>query len=166
MLAWISARRSSRAGAHPSVVDGVDGIELPTLLAEGPRRMQSLVLNTSNPPEAAWRMTHQTTTSTSGCWPAVTDNQSLGVSCISDVDGSRRAAGDGPRLHRHPYEEFFVVQEGSATFTAGDDVIEARGDQVVVVPAGEAHKFVNSGAGRLRQVDINASDHLITEWLE
>ena len=43
--------------------------------------------------------------------------------------------GSGPRLHRHPYEEVFVVQEGSATFTAGDDVIEATGEQVVVVPA-------------------------------
>src|ERR687891_1159379 len=64
--------------------------------------------------------------------------------------------GDGPRLHRHPYEEVFVVQEGSATFTAGDDVIEARGGQVVVVAAGVAHKFVNSGDGRLRQVDIHA----------
>ena len=38
-----------------------------------------------------------------------------------------------------------MVQEGSATFTAGDDVIEATGGQVVVVPAGVAHKFVNSG---------------------
>ena len=56
--------------------------------------------------------------------------------------------GGGSRLHRHPYEEVFVVQEGSATFTAGDDVIEATGGQVVVVPAGVAHKFVNSGAGR------------------
>src|SRR5215213_9729762 len=40
------------------------------------------------------------------------------------------------------------------------------GGQVVVVPAGVAHKFVNSGAGRLRQVDIHASDHFVTEWLE
>jgi quercetin dioxygenase-like cupin family protein len=23
--------------------------------------------------------------------------------------------GDGPRLHRHPYEEVFVVQEGEAS---------------------------------------------------
>ena len=74
--------------------------------------------------------------------------------------------GSGPRLHRHPYEEVFVVQEGSATFTAGDEVIEARGGQVVVVPAGVAHKFVNSGAGPLRQVDIHASERFITEWLE
>jgi len=62
--------------------------------------------------------------------------------------------GGGPKLHRHPYEEVFVVQEGTATFTAGEEVIEASGGQVVVVPAGVPHKFVNSGTGRLRQVDI------------
>ena len=74
--------------------------------------------------------------------------------------------GSGPRLHKHPYEEVFVVQEGKATFTAGDDVIEAKAGQVVVVPAGVAHKFVNSGAGRLRQIDIHASERFVTEWLE
>ena len=74
--------------------------------------------------------------------------------------------GSGPKLHKHPYEEVFVIQEGTATFTAGDDVIEARGGQVVVVPAGVPHKFVNSGAGRLRQVDIHASERFITQWLE
>jgi mannose-6-phosphate isomerase-like protein (cupin superfamily) len=74
--------------------------------------------------------------------------------------------GSGPKLHRHPYEEVYVVQEGSVTFTAGDDVIEASGGQVVVVPAGVAHKFVNSGTGRFRQVDIHASERFITEWLE
>ena len=72
----------------------------------------------------------------------------------------------GPVLHRHPYEEVFVVQEGAATFTASDEQIEAKGGQVVVVPAGVAHKFVNSGEERLRQVDIHASDRFITEWLE
>ena len=74
--------------------------------------------------------------------------------------------GSGPKLHKHPYEEVFVVQEGNATFTAGDEVIEVSGGQVVVVPAGVAHKFVNSGAGRLLQVDIHASERFVTEWLE
>jgi len=59
-----------------------------------------------------------------------------------------------------------VVQGGTATFTAGDEIIEARGGQVVVVPAGLAHKFVNSGTGRLRQIDIHASERFVTEWLE
>jgi mannose-6-phosphate isomerase-like protein (cupin superfamily) len=30
----------------------------------------------------------------------------------------------GPRLHKHPYEGVFVVQEGNATFTAGEETIE------------------------------------------
>ncbi len=74
--------------------------------------------------------------------------------------------GSGPKLHKHPYEEVFVVQEGSVTFTAGEEVIEARGGQVVVVPAGVPHKFVNAGAGRLRQIDIHPSERFATEWLE
>jgi mannose-6-phosphate isomerase-like protein (cupin superfamily) len=74
--------------------------------------------------------------------------------------------GGGPKLHRHPYEEVFVVQEGTATFTAGDEEIEVSNGQIVVVPAGVAHKFVNTGTGRLRQVDVHASDRFVTEWLE
>jgi len=57
----------------------------------------------------------------------------------------------------------FVVQEGSASFTAGDEEIEVSGGQVVVVPAGLPRRFVNSGTGRLRQVDIHASERFVTE---
>jgi mannose-6-phosphate isomerase-like protein (cupin superfamily) len=68
--------------------------------------------------------------------------------------------GGGAGLHTHPYEEIFVVQEGEATFTAGDDTIEVSGGQIVVVPAGVPHKFVNSGSGPLRQVDIHPSGRI------
>ena len=74
--------------------------------------------------------------------------------------------GTGPRLHKHPYQEIFVIQNGTATFTAGDETIKVEGGQVVVVPAGVPHRFVNSGTGRLRQVDIHASDRFVTAWLE
>ena len=74
--------------------------------------------------------------------------------------------GSGPRLHRHPYAEIFVVLEGQATFTAGEAVIEAVGGQIVVVPAGVPHRFVNSGTGPLRQVDIHPNGQFITEWLD
>ena len=59
-----------------------------------------------------------------------------------------------------------MVQEGTATFTAGEETIQATSGQVVVVPAGVAHKFVNTGTGRLRQVDVHASGRFVTEWLE
>ena len=74
--------------------------------------------------------------------------------------------GSGPKLHRHPYVEIFVVQEGDATFTVGDDTIAASGGQILVAPAGVPHKFINSGSGPLRQIDIHLSDHFVTEWLE
>jgi quercetin dioxygenase-like cupin family protein len=74
--------------------------------------------------------------------------------------------GSGPRLHKHPYAEIFVVLEGQARFTAGEAVIEAVGGQIVVVPAGVPHTFVNSGTGPLRQVDIHPSGQFITEWLD
>ena len=74
--------------------------------------------------------------------------------------------GSGPGLHTHPYAEVFVVQEGHATFTAGDATIEATAGQIVVVPAGLPHRFVNTGTGRLRQTSIHASERMVTEWLE
>jgi mannose-6-phosphate isomerase-like protein (cupin superfamily) len=74
--------------------------------------------------------------------------------------------GSGPKLHSHPYPEIFVVQEGEALFTVGDEQIEARGDQILVAPAGVPHKFVNIGEGRLRQLDIHLNDRFVTEWLE
>ena len=69
-------------------------------------------------------------------------------------------------MHRHPYAEVFLVQEGSATFTVGEETIDVTGGQIVVAPAGIPHKFVNSGAGPLRQIDIHANDRFVTEWLE
>lgn len=74
--------------------------------------------------------------------------------------------GHGPRLHKHTYEEVFIVQEGEATFTIGSDTLEAHAGQIAIVPPGVPHKFVNSGTGPLRQVDIHRSPRFITEWLE
>jgi mannose-6-phosphate isomerase-like protein (cupin superfamily) len=72
----------------------------------------------------------------------------------------------GPGPHKHPYEEVFVVQEGPAIFTVGEETVEAEGGQVLVVPAGAPHGFVNSGDGPLRQIDIHVSDRFVTEWLD
>jgi mannose-6-phosphate isomerase-like protein (cupin superfamily) len=74
--------------------------------------------------------------------------------------------GSGPELHRHPYAEVFVVLDGRATFTVGDAMIEATAGQILIAPAGVPHKFVNSGDGPLRQIDIHASERFQTEWLE
>ena len=72
----------------------------------------------------------------------------------------------GVRLHEHPYQEIFIIQEGAATYTVGSSTLQAHAGQVIVVPANTPHKFVNTGEGRLRQVDIHVSPEFITRWLE
>jgi|tagenome__1003787_1003787.scaffolds.fasta_scaffold19039001_2 quercetin dioxygenase-like cupin family protein len=89
------------------------------------------------------------------------DHGGAGV-CLIFIDAP---PGHGPSLHRHPYEEIFVVQEGEATFTANGEERVARAGEIVIVPAGVAHAFVNSGDGRLRQLDIHVSPRFDTEWL-
>lgn len=51
--------------------------------------------------------------------------------------------GTGPRLHRHPYTETFVI-----------------------APAGMPHTFSVLGPGVYESVHIHESDHFVTEWLE
>jgi mannose-6-phosphate isomerase-like protein (cupin superfamily) len=74
--------------------------------------------------------------------------------------------GRGPRLHVHPYAEIFVVQEGHATFTLGESIFEVDAGNVVIGPAGMPHKFINSGEGVLRTINMHPSTAVIQEWLE
>ena len=74
--------------------------------------------------------------------------------------------GTGPKLHTHPYAEVFVVQEGEVIFTVGEETIPAVAGQIVIVPPGTPHKFVNAGTGRARHIDIHASRQMESTWLE
>jgi quercetin dioxygenase-like cupin family protein len=78
---------------------------------------------------------------------------------------------DGPpghvvELHRHPYQEVFVVHAGRVRFTAGDATLDAVAGDVVVVPAGAPHGFANTGQERLRMTGIHVAAAMQTEWLE
>ncbi len=65
--------------------------------------------------------------------------------------------GVGPKLHRHPYAEVFVVESGRATFQIGDETLEVDGGHVVVSPPGEAHGFTNTGTDELRLTAIHGA---------
>ncbi len=73
-------------------------------------------------------------------------------------------AGTGPGLHRHPYDETFIVEAGSARFTVGDETLEVEAGQIAVVPAGTPHKFV-SGEG-FRLISITPAERMEQEDLE
>jgi len=74
--------------------------------------------------------------------------------------------GQGPRLHRHPYDETWVIQEGSIAFQAGDERFKAGPGDVAIIPSGVPHKFTNDGPDRSKIVCIHASPTIIGEWLE
>jgi mannose-6-phosphate isomerase-like protein (cupin superfamily) len=73
--------------------------------------------------------------------------------------------GVGPKLHRHPYVEVFVVESGQATFRIGDETVVVAGGHVVVSPSGEARGFINTGSGELRLTAIHGAGRFNTEWL-
>ena len=73
--------------------------------------------------------------------------------------------GGGPDLHKHPYEEVFIVLEGTAAFVAGDERAEVHGGDIVIVPPDTPHAFTNTGDGQLRQIDIHVNPTFVTEWL-
>jgi quercetin dioxygenase-like cupin family protein len=74
--------------------------------------------------------------------------------------------GTGPRLHRHPYDETWVVVEGQLTFHLGEERHHAEPGDVVIAPSGVPHKFTNDGSGRSHLVCIHARSTMVTEWLE
>jgi mannose-6-phosphate isomerase-like protein (cupin superfamily) len=74
--------------------------------------------------------------------------------------------GRGTRLHKHDYDEVVYVIEGQSTWTVGETVRQAKPGDVLIVRAGEPHKFVNSGTGVLRQIDIHLNPSFETTWLE
>jgi mannose-6-phosphate isomerase-like protein (cupin superfamily) len=89
--------------------------------------------------------------------------QGAGISMIVNrID----RAGAGPRLHRHPYAETFLIRLGQALFTVGDERIRGTAGDILVVPPDTPHKFENVGSGRLETIDIHENGAFITEWLE
>ena len=70
------------------------------------------------------------------------------------------------RLHKHPYKEIFIIQEGTSTFTVGTETLVAQAGQVIIVPAEMPHKFANLSDKPLKQVDIHVNKEFITDWLE
>ena len=65
--------------------------------------------------------------------------------------------GRGPDLHLHPYPEVFVVQTGTARFTAGDEELVVEAGHIVVVPAETPHGFKCHGDDKLRVVSVHPS---------
>lgn len=89
------------------------------------------------------------------------DHGSAASAFIVDVQ-----PGLGPKRHKHPYDEVFVIVEGTVRLEAGGELVEATPEEICVVPAGVAHAFSSVGPGRARMVNIHAAPTVVTEFVE
>lgn len=80
------------------------------------------------------------------------------------LDNSER--GHGPRLHRHPYDETWIIEEGNLTFQLAEEHVTVGPGDIVIAPPNVPHKFTNNGPGRCKLVCIHANPTMLTEWLE
>lgn len=74
--------------------------------------------------------------------------------------------GEGPDLHKHPYPETWIVRNGNARFTAGEQEIDGGSGDILVVQGEIPHKFKNLGPGRLDIICIHPSPTFIQVDLE
>jgi quercetin dioxygenase-like cupin family protein len=73
--------------------------------------------------------------------------------------------GAGPVLHRHPYPELFIVHAGQAEFEIDRALLVATAGDILIAPAGSAHRFTNIGEERLCITAIHTAPKMETEWL-
>jgi quercetin dioxygenase-like cupin family protein len=90
------------------------------------------------------------------------DHGGVGISMFLVIAEPGRAT----RLHKHDYDEVVHVIEGRSKWTVDGQEREATAGDVLIVRAGEPHKFMNSGDGPLRQIDIHLNPTFETTWLE
>lgn len=75
------------------------------------------------------------------------------------------ARGNGTTLHRHPYDEVFLVESGVARFVVGEESIEVGAGNFVTVAAGTPHGYGPVGDSPLRVIGIHPAGTAVQENL-
>lgn len=77
----------------------------------------------------------------------------------------RTPPGGSVELHVHPYTETFLLLEGRARWTAGEDVVEMEAEAMLVVGPDTPHGFRNLGDVPLLVASVHESPELRQEFL-
>ena len=76
---------------------------------------------------------------------------------------TRTLPGRGSSLHTHPYSEVFVLLEGEATYTVGDERLSLAAGHVAVVPPDTPHRYENTGDVPLLQVSVHDGGTMVQD---
>ena len=74
--------------------------------------------------------------------------------------------GNGPRRHRHPYEETFILLEGEVRLVTDGTSRVVGPDTIVVIPDGTWHEFTVTSESPVRMVNVHPVARMVTEWAE
>lgn len=74
--------------------------------------------------------------------------------------------GIGPKKHRHPYEETFIVLEGEMEAKVDGKTYIVKEGNIMVVPAGKWHEFTNKTDKKIKTVNIHPVAVMDTEWYD
>lgn len=72
--------------------------------------------------------------------------------------------GIGPKKHRHPYEETFIVLEGEMEAIVEGTTYIVKEGNIMVVPAGKWHEFSNKSDKKVKTVNIHPVAAMDTQW--
>jgi quercetin dioxygenase-like cupin family protein len=72
--------------------------------------------------------------------------------------------GKGPKKHRHPYEETFIILESQIEAIVDDKTETLRENHIVIIPAGTWHEFTNRSEKQVFMVNIHPVPKVVTEW--
>jgi quercetin dioxygenase-like cupin family protein len=87
----------------------------------------------------------------------------FGLQCLTLIVGETEP-GQGIALHSHDYEELFLIHAGVGTYTVGDDTVKAGPGDIVIVPSGVPHRFINNAQEPLRHTAVHSSGILKMEY--
>jgi uncharacterized protein YceH (UPF0502 family) len=76
------------------------------------------------------------------------------------------ATGLGPRRHRHPYEETFILLEGEVRLVTDGTSRTVGAGTIVVIPDGTWHEFTVTSEAPVRMVTVHPVARMVTEWAD
>jgi quercetin dioxygenase-like cupin family protein len=76
----------------------------------------------------------------------------------------RFSPGKGPKKHRHPYEETFIILDGEIEAIVDDETKTLRENNIVIIPAGTWHEFKNRTDSQVFMINLHPVPEMVTEW--
>jgi quercetin dioxygenase-like cupin family protein len=70
------------------------------------------------------------------------EGRAFGLAHLTVVVGESHP-GQGVPFHRHDCDELLIIHAGRGTYTVGDTTVEAGAGEIIVIPAGAPHRWVN-----------------------